>query len=247
MHSVKKAYIKKHVERVERHRAGGDVIRDVVYGALDGIVTTFAIVAGAAGAGFTGGIVIIFGFANLVADAISMGFGAFLGTKSEQDFVKAEKRVLLGRIREDPEKQRHILKKAYHEKGFHGELLDSVVEVLTEEDDRWVNTAAQDVLDLPHEEDLTPARDGVVTFFSFIVAGFMPLMAYLLPVDSDMQFTLAIVFTALVLFIIGAARTRVTAEGFLRSGFEMLATGALAAGAAYTIGAVLAQMVDITV
>lgn len=237
----------KSIERAERHRQGGDVIRDVVYGALDGIVTTFAIVAGAAGAGFSGGVVIIFGFANLVADGISMGFGAFLGSKSEKDFVKAEKKVLKQRIANDPEDQLEKLKYAFHEKGFHGDLLNQVADVLTEDEDLWIHTAAQEVLDLPHEDDLTPTRDGVITFFSFIIAGFVPLLAYLMPIDPGTQFHTAMIFTALAFFIIGAARTRVTAEGFLRSGFEMLLMGALAAGAAYTIGAVLSQFVDIAV
>ena len=237
----------KNIEQAERHRAGGDVIRDIVYGALDGIVTTFAIVAGAAGAGFSGGVVIIFGFANLVADGISMGFGAFLGSKSEKDFVKAEKTVLKKRIRENPDDQIEKLKYAFHEKGFHGKLLDQVADVLTEDEDLWVHTSAQEVLDLPHEDDLTPARDGIVTFFSFLAAGFMPLLAYLLPIAPENQFHAAIGFTILVLFLIGAGRTRVTAEGFLRSGFEMLITGGLAAGAAYSIGAILSQFVDVAV
>ena len=234
-----------HVERVERHRQGGDVIRDIVYGALDGIVTTFAIVAGVAGAGLASGVVIVLGFANLIADGISMGFGAFLGSKSEQDFVRAEKHVLRKRIQDDPGKQREMLKDAYRAKGFVGPLLDQVADVLTSNEDRWVNDAAQEVLDLPHEEDLTPARDGVVTFISFIAAGFIPLLAYLLPIPEGLQFRAAVVLVVLVLFGIGAARTRVTAEGFIRSGFEMLFTGALAAGAAYTIGAVLSRLTGI--
>lgn len=241
------AHDAKNIERAERHRAGGDVIRDIVYGALDGIVTTFAIVAGAAGAGFSGGVVIIFGFANLVADGISMGFGAFLGSKSERDFVKAEKKVLKERIHANPEDQLEKLKYAFHEKGFHGKLLDQVAEVLTEDEDLWIHTAAQEVLDLPHENDLTPTRDGIITFFSFLFAGFMPLLAYLLPIAPENQFHAAIAFTVLMLFLIGAGRTRVTAEGFLRSGFEMLITGGLAAGAAYTIGAVLSTLVDVTI
>lgn len=235
------------IERAERHRQGGDVIRDIVYGALDGIVTTFAIVAGAAGAGFSGGVVIIFGFANLVADGISMGFGAFLGSKSEKDFVRAEKAVLKKRIKENPEDQIEKLKYAFHEKGFHGNLLNQVADVLTEDEDLWVHTAAQEVLDLPHEDDLTPARDGIITFFSFIASGLMPLLAYLLPIAPENQFHAAIGFTVVVLFLIGAARTRVTAEGFLRSGFEMLVTGGLAAGAAYTIGALLSGFVDVMI
>lgn len=238
MHEVKR----EHLEQVERHRQGGDVIRDVVYGSLDGIVTTFAIVAGAAGAGFDGGVVIIFGFANLIADGISMGFGAFLGSKSEKDFVRAEKGMLRKRIKENPSRQRKMLEQAYHEKGFHDELLGRVVDVLTENEERWVQNAAHEVLDLPHEEDLTPTRDGIVTFISFIVAGFVPLLAYLLPIDAENQFRMAIAFTVLALFLVGAGRTRVTAEGFIRSGLEMLIMGALAAGAAYTIGALLSGL-----
>src|SRR3989344_1190236 len=228
----------KAIEKAERHRQGGDVIRDIVYAALDGIITTFAVVAGAAGAEFSSAVVIIFGFANLVADGASMGFGSFLGTKSEKDFIIAEKVELRRKIKENPERERHLLRHVFEEKGFSGELLEQVVEVIAADEERWEDTAAHEKMDLPGEEGMTPKKDGIVTFISFIIAGFVPLLAYLLPIAQDQQLLWSSILAAVALFGIGAARTLVTARGSLRSGAEMLLTGALAAVPAFIIGRV---------
>ena len=63
---------------------------DAVFAASDGIITTFAIVAGAAGASLDSGVVLVLGFANLFADGISMAAGNYLGVKSEIEFEQAE-------------------------------------------------------------------------------------------------------------------------------------------------------------
>jgi VIT1/CCC1 family predicted Fe2+/Mn2+ transporter len=233
------------IESAERHRQGGDVIRDVVYAALDGIITTFAVVASAAGAGFSAGVVIIFGFANLIADGASMGFGSFLGSKSEHDFILAEKVELRKKIKENPEREKHLLRHIYEEKGFSGELLDQVVDVIAADEDRWVDTAAHEKLDLPDEKGMTPKKDGIITFIAFVIAGFLPLLAYLLPLSDELKFTASLGLVAVTLFAIGAARTMVTARGFMRSGIEMLLTGVLAAVPAFIIGRVLSVTLGI--
>ena len=235
------------LKSAERHRKGGDVIRDIVYGSLDGIVTTFAIVAGATGAGMEAPIVIIFGFANLIADGISMSFGSFLGTKSERDFVISERRELLKRIRNRASEERCYIEDIYHGKGFHGELLGRVVDTITEDEDRWLDVATKEKLELPDASDLSPVKDGVVTFISFLSAGILPLVAYILPFPDGSRFLFAIAFSGIALFAVGAGRTLVTGERLLRSGFEMLFTGGLAAGAAYLIGSVLAGIFGISV
>jgi len=235
------------LENAERHRRGGDIIRDVVYGSLDGIVTTFAIVAGAVGADMPTSVVIIFGFANLIADGISMSFGSFLGTKSERDFVLAERRELSKRIKEKADEERCYIEEIYHGKGFHGELLGRVVDTITEDENRWLDVATKEKLELPDASDLSPIKDGVVTFVSFISAGLLPLVAYIFPFPDDLRFGFAIAFSGVALFVVGAGRTYVTGERFIRSGLEMLFTGGLAAGAAYFIGAILAGVFGISI
>ncbi len=82
------------INRVKIHFE--DYLREFVYGGIDGAVTTFAVVAGATGAGFDAKVVIVLGFANLIADGVSMAVGSYLSTKSELE-VEAKK----GKTREE--------------------------------------------------------------------------------------------------------------------------------------------------
>ena len=158
-------------------------IGDLVYGANDGIITTFAVVAGVAGAALPIRTVLILGFANLLADGFSMGASNFLSIRSGEDA-----RAAVGLDREEPYAGRH----------------------------------------------------GVATFLAFLVAGAVPLAAYLYPGGAEGRFPVAIVLTMVTLFGVGSARTLVTRCGWLRSGLEMFAVGAAAALVAYGAGAFIA-------
>ncbi|OHA48291.1 MAG: hypothetical protein A2991_01330 [Candidatus Terrybacteria bacterium RIFCSPLOWO2_01_FULL_58_14] len=231
-----------HTERIERHRAGGGVIRDIVYGAHDGTITTFAVVAGAVGASLDHRVVLILGFANLVADALSMGLGNFLGTKSEQDFIKAERAEEEREVEEKPEEEKEEVRAIYRKKGLEGELLEQAVAVIIADKGRWVDTMMREELNLPSEHELHPVRNGLLTFASFVAAGFVPLAAYLIPGIGEMVFPLAIAFAGTTLFTVGAARIFITGGRWWLAGMEMLAVGALAAISAYGIGAFASRL-----
>lgn len=159
-------------------------LADLVYGANDGIVTTFAVVSGVAGAGLSPRIVLVLGVANLVADGFSMGASNFLSIRSEQGARQAE-----GRDVEEP----------------------------------------------------FPLRHALATFAAFLLAGSLPLLAYLLPAPGH-RFAVATVLTLATLFAVGAGRTLILRKGWLRSGLEMLLVGAAAAAVAYALGALLAGL-----
>lgn len=76
------------IDKIKSHFE--DYLREFVYGGIDGAITTFAVVAGATGAGFSATVVIVLGIANLIADGLSMGVGSYLSSKSELE-VSAKK------------------------------------------------------------------------------------------------------------------------------------------------------------
>ena len=160
-------------------RLAGHYLPDLVYGANDGIITTFAVVSGVVGASLSERVIVILGLANLVADGFSMGASNYLARRSHP------------------------------------------------------------------EEDLADSRDalrhGLATILGFVVAGVVPLAAYLLPLNDAAQFPASIGLAGAALFAVGAARTFVTRRGLLRSGVEMLLVGALAAAVAFGIGAFAAS------
>ena len=166
------------VTRFSRH-----YLPDLVYGANDGIITTFAVVFGVVGAALSERVILILGFANLLADGFSMGASNYLARRSNVE--------------------------------------------TTEPNDRT------DAL-----------RHGAATTVGFVLAGVIPLVAYLIPIPDAARLPAAIGLTAAALFGVGASRSLVTKRGFLRSGGEMLLVGSLAAFVAYAIGALVAGLND---
>lgn len=154
---------------------------EIVYGATDGIVTTFAIVSSIVGAGLSNTTILILGFASLLADGTSMAAGNVLSERS--------------RAGETPS-----LREA--------------------------------------------ARHGAATFLSFVFAGVLPLLAYVLPEMGPGRFPTAAALAALALFSIGAARAAFTELRPLRAGLEMLLLGVAAGGIAYAAGRFGAYLMD---
>jgi VIT1/CCC1 family predicted Fe2+/Mn2+ transporter len=161
--------------------SSGAYLAEVIYGANDGIVTTFAVVAGVAGAALDPGVVVILGVANLLADGFSMGMSNYLSRQSDIAYQATV-----------------------------GETTDT---------------------------EKAPFYTALVTFVSFVVAGWAPLLPYIASVRPF--FELSVVTTAVVFFLVGASRTLVTRRSWYRSGAEMLSIGLVAAGVAYGAGAFL--------
>lgn len=218
---------------------GGRYIKDIVFGANDGIITTFAVVSGVAGAGLSTKTVLILGFANLIADGISMGASNFLGSRSEEEYYRKEYEAETWEVENIPDEEREEIRRIYKAKGFKGEDLDSAVEVITSDKKRWVDVMMKEELGLIEEPKGQAGKKGLVTFVSFVIAGFMPLASYVLFFKGTRTFLLSIVITGVTLFIVGSMRTLITKRKWWLAGLEMFAVGLLASGVAYAIGAVL--------
>jgi vacuolar iron transporter family protein len=113
---------------------------DFMLGAVDGAVTTFAIVAGAAGAGVSNGIVLILGLSNVLADGFSMAAGNFLRARADQQLLEHFRRMEETHIDPIPEGEREKIRQIFQGKGFEGQVLESIVQVITEDRQRWVDT-----------------------------------------------------------------------------------------------------------
>ncbi len=228
--------------REEHGAASHAYLGDLVYGGLDGIVTTFAVVSGVAGAQLDNRIVLILGLANLFADGFSMATGAFLSSKSEQEYYEREKEREAWEVDHFPDGERAELEEVYLARGYSAEDARGMTAILTRDRDRWVQAMMVDELGLMPDER-KPLNSALATFIAFVVAGSLPLLIYLLgllmPVSSQVQFPVSLVLSAAALFGLGAAKVFVTERNFVRSGLEMLIVGGLAAAVAYVVGALL--------
>lgn len=227
----------------ERHQQEhGQYIKSAVYGGLDGIITTFAVVAGVAGAQLSAGIVLILGFANLIADGLSMAIGDYLSTKSEQEYQRAERRREEWEIEHYPEGEKLELVELYVDKGLSQSDAETIVNILANNKKAWIDVMMVEELGIFGSEE-SPLKNALVTFFSFGFFGFVPLLAYLaaqfVSAFAGMTFELACFLTAVTLFALGALKVKITGRNWFKSGLEMLLVGGVAAAAAYGIGVLL--------
>ena len=227
-------------ERVrERLRAGGGHhLGDAVLGAIDGAITSFAVVAGAVGGGFSSLVVVILGFASLLADGFSMAVSNYLGTKSESEAAQAAHREEERHIDRVPEGQCEELRQIFAAKGFEGEALDRIVEAISSDRRLWVETVVREEFDLAAGDAGRPVRAGAATFATFLAAGVVPLAPFLLPfLDPGRAFLVSIAATSLTFLFIGFLKSRALGQAPLRAALETLLTGGGAALLAYGVGA----------
>ncbi|MFZ5390965.1 MAG: VIT1/CCC1 transporter family protein [Patescibacteria group bacterium] len=222
----------------------GGYLRDLVYGANDGIITTFAVVAGVAGAELSATIVLVMGAANLLADGFSMSSGNYLSEKSNREYVTSELKKEEWEIEHLPEEEKKEIREIYQAKGLSGQVLEEVVKTITADKKLWAKEMLINELGLlPNEEKVKPLATASVTFVAFVVAGTVPLLPYIFKFPVYTSFVWAIVFTGLALFVVGSLRALLTEKKWWLSGLEMLIIGAMAASVAYIVGAFLAGLV----
>ncbi|MGH1415486.1 MAG: VIT1/CCC1 transporter family protein [Pelagimonas sp.] len=208
-------------------------LRDIVYGAIDGSITTFAIVAGVAGAGLSPFVIVALGVANVLADGFSMAAGNYSATKAELDDIKRLRAVEERHIKVDPEGERRELRSILAQKGLSGHTLDDAVDQLAANRETWIKTMLEGEYGLA-SVDPHPMRAALVTFGAFLVAGFIPLLPFLIGATS--AFSASIVLTLAGFFGIGTLKSRWSLSPWWRSGLETLAIGSVAAGIAFGVG-----------
>ena len=212
---------------------------DFVYGGIDGSVTTFAIVAGVTGASLSPKIVLILGFANLFADGFSMAVGNYLSTKSKKEYADKIRKSEERSVRDIPEEEEEEIREIFREKGFKGKHLDDAVNIITSDREVWVDTMMKDEFGII-EDGTSPLKSALVTFVSFNLVGFIPLLAYVLSYFftsiGDRVFTLSVILTSIAFFIVGSVKAAIVDKRWYRSGAETLIIGGAAALIAYLVG-----------
>lgn len=211
-------------------------VRDWIYGGIDGVVTTFAIVSGVVGGNLERSVVIILGVANLIPDGFSMAASNYSGTKSEVEEWNKLREVEQRHIRIAPQGEREEVRGIFRRKGFSGHDLDRAVEVITADDELWVRTMLTDEYGLAAEVR-SPMRAAISTFTAFVICGAVPLVPFVLGASN--AFPVALALTLTVFFLIGAAKSLWSVRSWWRSATETLLIGSLAASLAYLIGFLL--------
>lgn len=218
-----------------RHQA---YLGEFVYGGIDGSVTTFAVVAGSVGASLDSSVILILGFANLLADGFAMSVGAYLSAKTEQANVEKHRRRQHKRIEEQPERERRRLRELYERRGFSGALLEEVVRVLAADRKRWVQTILREEMDFV-EDSRSPFTIGAVTYLAFFLIGLIPLSIYVWDYALSFPgnvFTWTCILTGLAFILVGLLKTYVNETSTWRGVLETFVLGTIAALVSYFVG-----------
>ncbi len=216
-------------------------LKEIVYGGNDGIITTFAIVAGFAGAQLNPAsqlpvfTVLLFGFANLFSDAVSMALGDFLSTRSEQDVYRRAKQKEHHEILTNTDMETRESLEILINKGFSAKQAHDLVAIYKTNTPYWTHFMMDQELKLPNPEGEKPFIMSCVTFFSFITFGFIPLTPYVF-MRSAASFEMSIFATVVALVLLGVVRWRVGQRKIVRSIGEILVLGGVAATTAYVVG-----------
>lgn len=212
---------------------------DAVLGGVDGIITTFAVVAGSTGGQLSTGVIIILGIANLIADGFSMAVSNYLGTRSRHEEVERARKDEHWQIDQYPQGEEREVREIFSQKGFHGRTLDRIVEVITRNRQVWVDTMLVEELRLS-KAVAEPFRSGVATFASFVFFGALPLFPFLVPVFPwDHLFLTSSLLTTVAFAALGVWKGYVLERPMLRSALQTLAIGGAAAVLAYSAGVLL--------
>lgn len=251
MRKLSKEEIKKIKEDISKGidphaKLGGKYIKNAVWGGLDGLITTFAVVAGVVGASLSISVLLILGFANLFADGISMSFGDYLSSKARKEYQEKEKKKEEWEVSHCPEEEKEESMKFYMKHGLSRLDALKVVNIFSKKKRLWISEMLAEELGIAGKE-YDPVKTSAVTFISFVIFGFIPLITfvliYFIPSLSINTFNISAVLTAIGLFGLGAAKVKITGRNWFISGIEMLVIGGTAALAAYFIGYYISTIV----
>ena len=223
----------------EKSLAGA--IRELVFGAEDGLVSILGLVTGVAAGTTSSAVVLLAGAAGAISGAISMAAGNYLGVKSHIEVLQRRVEEEAKSIREHPEIEREELIAYYREHGLTSEEIQTVVPAIERNLEFFMEEMTAHELGICPSELRSPFWKGVWIFVAYIIAAAFPVVPYVL-LSREIAMPVSIAGTVVALFIVGAAKTIYTGRNAIKSGFEMLAVAALAGLAGYLAGHFVAPL-----
>lgn len=208
-------------------------LKDLIYGGIDGAITTFAIVAGVEGAGLSHGVIVALGFANILADGFSMAASNYSGTKAELDDRKRIIEVEKRHIANNPDGEMEELRQILARWGLKGTMAREVAVAISQDKETWIDIMLTEEYGLPRAMP-SAMKAALSTFGAFLVCGMIPLLPFVLGVPN--AFPIAIAVTLLTFFLIGTGKSRWSLSSWWKSGVETLSIGAVAALIAFFVG-----------
>ena len=222
---------------VDPHRKAS-ALSDIILGGQDGLVNVLGVILGVAAATSDPRLVMVAGLAATFAESVSMGAVAYTSTLADADFYESEREREYRHVQEVPHLEIDEVRRIYAEKGFKGDLLERIVTTITKDQDVWVAVMMAEEHQLYPVDRKVALRSAVVVGIAAVIGSLIPLAPFVfLPVGVSM--IVSILVTALVLWIVGVYKARLTVGRPWKSGLEMAVIGTLSALAGYAVGTLL--------
>ena len=214
----------------------GGRLRPAVFGAMDGLVTNIALIAGVGGGGASPDTIVLSGVAGTVAGAISMALGEYTSVRTQNEQLAAELRKEWREIVRHPKAEERELAKAWEARGLSPELAAAVAAQIHQNPEEALRAHSQAELGVDPTETPSPYAAAVLSFVCFAVGALIPLLTYFAGIDLLWP---ALALGGLGLFTAGAIVSRWTYHSWWYAGLRQLFFGAAATGVTYLVGALV--------
>jgi len=223
------------VPHVEKHFTASESVRDVVIGMADGLTVPFALAAGLSAAVSSSSIVVTAGLAEVAAGAIAMGLGGYLAARSDIEHYDSEVARENDEIEHLRERETGEVEAIFKDYGLSGPNLAAVVNAITSDRKRWIDFMMRFELGLERPDPRRAPFSALTIGGSYLVGGLIPLVPYMLTAGLLQALQISVIVTGIALALFGAVKGHFTGVNKLKSAFQTLLVGGLAAGAAFAL------------
>ena len=216
-------------------------IREVVFGAQDGLISTLALVTAVAAAVPDKSTVVIAGLAGALAGMISMGTGTYLGSKAEREVFQAEIEKEAKELEENPAEEMAELVFLYHQQGLSYHEAREMAEHIASDKELWLRTLVEKELGIDPDLATSPVKDALTMGGTFILAAMIPIIPYFFT-GGNLAIGVSAGATLATLFALGMGKGRLVQRSPLLQGLEILLIGAAAAGLGWVLGEIVPNL-----
>ncbi|WP_336773550.1 VIT1/CCC1 transporter family protein [Paenibacillus sp. MMO-58] len=227
-------------KHIEKHFTATALIRDIVIGMSDGLTVPFALAAGLSGSVSGTQIVVVAGLAEIAAGSIAMGLGGYLAARTEQEHYENERERERQEIIELPDYEREEVAEVFREWGLQEDLVESAVNQISSDPDRWISFMMKHELGLEEPEPKRARNSSITIGLSYIVGGFIPLFPYMIIHHDVTALMVSVVATLIALFVFGYVKGKFTGSKPLKSAAQTTLVGGLAAATAFLVARLIA-------
>lgn len=219
----------------EDHFTASENVRDVVIGMSDGLTVPFALAAGLTGAIAASHLIVIAGLAEIAAGSISMGLGGWLAAKSDAEHYWRERKVEEREVKETPEVEVQEVRDIFREYGLSNKQVEPIIDNFRDHPKLWVDFMMTNELGLEEPHPKRAVYSALTIATSYAIGGFVPLSPYFFVSNARHALYPSIIVTLIALFVFGFFKARVAGTNKLKSAFQTVLVGGIAAGAAFLI------------